>query len=160
MIGNLKRHNTAIDSLVPGFVKIGDNFVSGPGSLITAHDASPLAFLGAYKIAPVVVGNNVFLGAGAIVLPGVTIGDNVIIGAGSVVASDIPSGVVAVGVPARVLRTLDEHLALLRQSDDLYPAPFTLNDTANWGVSERGILRLRQTCAEEFRRRHPGRWPA
>lgn len=57
---------------------------------------------------PITVGNNVWIGAGAIVLAGVTIGDNTVIGAGSVVTKDIPSGVIAVGVPCRVMRKITE----------------------------------------------------
>lgn len=57
---------------------------------------------------PITVGNNVWFGAGVIVLPGVTIGDNVVIGAGSVVNKDIPSGVIAVGNPCKVLRPITE----------------------------------------------------
>ena len=54
--------------------------------------------------APVIIGNNVWIGGGVIVLPGVTIGDNVVIGAGSVVTKDIPSNSVALGNPCRVVR--------------------------------------------------------
>lgn len=57
---------------------------------------------------PITVGSNVWIGAGVTVLPGVTIGDNTVIGAGSVVTRDIPSGVVAVGNPCRVLREITE----------------------------------------------------
>lgn len=56
---------------------------------------------------PITVGNNVWIGAQVCVLPGVTIGDNTVIGAGSVVTRDIPSGVVAVGNPCRVVRRLE-----------------------------------------------------
>lgn len=56
------------------------------------------------RTAPVIIGNNVWIGGGAIILPGVTIGDNVVIGAGSVVTRDIPSNTVAVGSPCRVIR--------------------------------------------------------
>ena len=55
------------------------------------------------------IGNNVWLGAGVIVLPGVTIGENSVIGAGSIVTKDIPANVVAVGNPCRVLREIGEH---------------------------------------------------
>ena len=58
--------------------------------------------------APVRIGENCWIGAGAVLLPGVTIGDNVVIGAGSVVTKDIPSNVVAVGNPCRVLRPVGE----------------------------------------------------
>lgn len=57
---------------------------------------------------PITVGNNVWIGAGTVVLGGVTIGDNTVIGAGSVVTKDIPSGVIAVGVPCRVMREITE----------------------------------------------------
>lgn len=57
---------------------------------------------------PITIGDNVWLGGGVIVCPGVSIGDNSVIGAGAVVTRDIPAGVVAVGNPARVLRSIDE----------------------------------------------------
>lgn len=59
--------------------------------------------------APIHIGKNCWLGSGVLVLPGITIGDNVIIGAGSVVTKDIPSNVVAVGNPCKVLWEVSEH---------------------------------------------------
>ena len=56
------------------------------------------------QTAPVVIGNNCWIGGGAILMPGVTIGDNVVIGAGSVVTKDIPANSIAVGSPCRVIR--------------------------------------------------------
>ncbi len=58
--------------------------------------------------APVHIGKNCWLGAGVVVLPGVTIGDNVVVGAGSIVTKDLPSNVVAVGNPCKVLRPVGE----------------------------------------------------
>jgi maltose O-acetyltransferase len=55
---------------------------------------------------PITIGDNVWLGGGAIVLPGVTIGDNTVVGAGAVVTKDLPADVVAVGNPARIIRSL------------------------------------------------------
>lgn len=55
------------------------------------------------------IGNNVWVGAGALIMPGITIGDNSVIGAGSVVTKDIPENVVAVGNPCRVIREIGEH---------------------------------------------------
>lgn len=56
------------------------------------------------QTAPVIIGDNVWIGGGAILLPGVTIASNTVIGAGSVVTKDIPSNVVALGNPCRVIR--------------------------------------------------------
>ena len=58
------------------------------------------------QAAPIMLGDNVWLGGGVIVLPGVTIGSATVVGAGSVVSRDLPAGVLAVGTPARVVRTL------------------------------------------------------
>ena len=57
---------------------------------------------------PIVVGDNVWLGGGAILCPGVTIGDDTVVGAGAVVTRDLPAGVIAVGTPARILREIGE----------------------------------------------------
>jgi maltose O-acetyltransferase len=58
------------------------------------------------QASPIVLGDNVWLGGGAIVLPGVTIGSDSVVGAGAVVSRDLPAGVLAVGTPARVIREL------------------------------------------------------
>ena len=55
------------------------------------------------------IGRNCRIGAGALIMPGVTIGDNTVIGAGSVVTRDIPSNVVAVGNPCKVMREIGDH---------------------------------------------------
>lgn len=60
------------------------------------------------KVGKIVIGNNCFIGNGTKLMSGVTIGDNVIVGAGSIVTKDIPSNSVAVGVPAKVIGTIDE----------------------------------------------------
>jgi maltose O-acetyltransferase len=64
--------------------------------------------LGWESAEPIAIGDNVWLGGGAIVCPGMTIGDDTVVGAGAVVTRDLPAGVLAAGVPARVLREIDE----------------------------------------------------
>jgi maltose O-acetyltransferase len=64
--------------------------------------------LGWESAQPITIGDNVWLGGGAIVCPGVTIGDDTVVGAGAVVTRDLPAGVVAVGVPARVVREIGD----------------------------------------------------
>ncbi|MEO6685093.1 MAG: sugar O-acetyltransferase, partial [Dyadobacter sp.] len=88
-------------------VKIGDNVLFAPGvSLYTAgHPTDTEQRVAGLEYAhPITVGNNVWIGGGAIVLPGVSIGDNTVIGAGSVVTKNIPANVIAVGNPCRVIR--------------------------------------------------------
>jgi maltose O-acetyltransferase len=91
-------------------VEIGDDSLLAPRVTITAayHPTDPGLRLQKMEAAAAVkIGRNVWIGAGAVICQGVTIGDNVTIGAGSVVTKDIPSNVVAVGIPCRVLRHVD-----------------------------------------------------
>lgn len=93
-------------------IYIGDNTLIAPNVTIAtaAHPIDPeLRKKGLQYNASVHIGKNCWIGAGAVIVPGVTIGDNTVIGAGSVVTKDIPSGVVAVGNPCRVLRNVSEH---------------------------------------------------
>jgi maltose O-acetyltransferase len=77
--------------------------------LAATHPVDPeTRRLGWENGSPITIGDNVWLGGGAIVCPGVTIGDDTVVGAGAVVTRDLPAGVVAVGNPARVLREIGE----------------------------------------------------
>ena len=99
--------------LDPGHVfliTIGDNVTFAPRVHILAHDASTKEFIGYTKIAPVKIGNNVFIGANSTVLMGVNIGNNVIVGANSLVCKDIPDGCVCAGNPARVICSTEEYI--------------------------------------------------
>jgi maltose O-acetyltransferase len=91
-------------------ITIGDDVQIGPNvQLLTpTHPVEPGPRRDKWEAAkPIVIGDNVWLGGGAIVCPGVTIGQNTVVGAGAVVTRDLPANVVAVGNPARVIRHLD-----------------------------------------------------
>lgn len=88
-------------------VRIGDNCFIGPNvSIFTACHPLDAASrdTGVEWAEPVTIGDSVWIGGNATILPGVTIGDNVVIGAGSVVTRNIPSGVVVGGNPARIIK--------------------------------------------------------
>lgn len=94
-----------------GEITVGDYCMFGPNVTIATggHPVDPSLRAQAYQYnLPIHIGNNVWVGAGAVLLPGVTIGDNTVIGAGSVVTKDIPANVVAVGNPCRVMREITE----------------------------------------------------
>lgn len=119
---NFKRLNGVIlDPSHCWLIEIGDNVTMAPRVHILCHDASTKEFLNYTKIGRVTIGDNVFLGAESVVLPGVTIGSNVVIGANSTVTHDIPAGSVAAGSPARVICTLEEYLAKERSRMEAAP---------------------------------------
>ncbi len=91
-------------------IEIGDNVTIAPRVHILCHDASTKQHLGFTKIGNVKIGNNVFIGAESVIMPGVILGDNVIIGANSTVTSSIPANSVAVGSPAKVICSTKEYI--------------------------------------------------
>lgn len=108
---NFKRLNGVIlDPSHCHLIEIGNNVTIAPRVHILCHDASTKTYLGYTKIAAVTVGDNVFIGAESVILPGVKIGNNVIIGAKSTVTHDVPDNTVVAGSPARVISTLDDYL--------------------------------------------------
>lgn len=91
-------------------IEIGDNLQMGPAVQIytaTHPLEADLRRSGLEYARPVSIGHNVWIGGGAIILPGVTIGDRSVIGAGSVVVHDVPTAKVVAGNPARIIRQLD-----------------------------------------------------
>ncbi|WP_406661228.1 acyltransferase [Methanolobus sp. ZRKC3] len=96
-----------IDLHKPSFIQIGDNVKITRWTMILCYDSSKDMFEGlgeAYN--RVIIGNNVYIGAHSIVMPGVKIGDNVIVGANSLVNRDVPSNCIVAGTPAKKMRDL------------------------------------------------------
>lgn len=127
-------NNVLIDDSHCWLIEIGDNVTLAPRVHILAHDASTKKFFGYTKIGRVVIGNNVFVGAETVVLPGVKIGNNVIIGANSTVTHDIPDNSVAVGSPAKVICTMEEYLEKERnvmKNAPVYDKSYTMREAIN-----------------------------
>lgn len=104
----LANYNVTILDIAP--VRIGDFCMIGPNTLITSV-GHPLSPAGRHrKLAkgePVTIGDDVWIGGNCTILPGVTIGSNVVVAAGAVVAKDVPDNCVVAGVPARVVKELE-----------------------------------------------------
>jgi hypothetical protein len=96
----------------PYLITLGDR-VSATKVRFETHDGGIWVFRAEHPeidvVRPITIGSNVFIGYESVIMPGVTIGNNVVIGARSIVTRDIPAGSVAVGVPARVLKTVGEY---------------------------------------------------
>jgi maltose O-acetyltransferase len=103
--------NTGCIFLDSAPVTIGDRVLFGPAVQLLAAThplEAELRAQGLEYAEPIAIGDDVWLGGGAIVLPGVTIGDRAVVGAGSVVTRDVPADVVVAGSPARIIRSLQE----------------------------------------------------
>lgn len=102
----------------PWLIKIGNNVHIVSGCNFVNHDGGVLILRDKYPdlelTAPIEIGSNVYIGMNCTILPGVKIGDNVIIGAGSVVTKSFQGGVVIAGVPAKVIKNLDEYIEKAR----------------------------------------------
>lgn len=115
-----------IDASFAHLIQIGDNCRITENVVILAHDASTKASLGYTKTGRVSIGKNCFIGSGSIILPGVSIGDNVVIGAGSIVTHSIPSNSVAVGNPAKVVKSSDQFAEKHRTVMKINPNSYVL----------------------------------
>ena len=103
----------------PWIITLGNNIHITDGVKFITHDGGTLLYRSIIPdleiTKPIKVGDNVYIGNNVIILPGVNIGNNVIIGAGAVVSKDIPDNSVAVGVPAKVIKTADEYLEKIKK---------------------------------------------
>lgn len=122
-IGKVNMHSSFVDNLIPQAVTIGENFVSSLNSIILAHDASLFNHIKKHRIEEVFIGDNVFLGAGAIVLPGVKIGDGAIVGAGAIVTKNVEAYTVVIGNPAKFHCTVQEYILKCEKKGVLFETP-------------------------------------
>lgn len=124
---NVVIYNSDFDLGEPYYISIGNN-VTITGVKLLTHDASTKRALGYTKTGKVIIGNDVFIGHGSIILSNTVIGNRVIIGAGTIVAKDVPDNVVVCGNPMRVICSYDEYMEKNKKKMeslpviDLYPA--------------------------------------
>lgn len=126
---NFKADKPRIDVSHCWLITIGDDVVFGPNVYLLAHDASTKNHLGYTRIGKITIGNNVFIGADATIMPGVSIGNNSIIGTGSIVTKDVPENTVYAGNPAKFICTLEDYLEKnrnLMQTNPVYDYSYTL----------------------------------
>lgn len=116
-------------------ISLGNDVTIAPNVIILAHDASTKRALGYTKIGKTIIGNNVFIGANTVVLPGVNIGNDVIIGAGSVVSKNIPNNSVVVGNPVRVIKSYDKYMEEQNNLFNLFPK-FDSSYTVHQNISD------------------------
>lgn len=113
----------------PYLISVGKKCLFSAGIHLITHDGGVkvLSDLEYFKgermdiIAPIVIGDNVYIGTGVYVMPGVTIGNNVVIGAGAIVTRDIPDNSVAVEIPCRVIKSIDEYYRGAVEKARLHP---------------------------------------
>lgn len=98
-----------IDPTFCFLIEIGNNCTITSNVHILAHDASTKKILGYTKIGSVKIGDNVFIGANAIILPGINIGNNSVIAAGAVVSKNVPADEVWGGNPAHKICSIEEY---------------------------------------------------
>ena len=109
----------------PAYVRLGNNVSLSRCSLI-GHDGSIAVLNGEYgvkldRVGKIDIRNNVFVGYGAILLPGVTIGPNVIVAAGAIVSRDVAEGDIVAGVPARTIDRVKDFVARLKAEPGQLP---------------------------------------
>lgn len=125
-------------------VTMGNNVTLASGSRVLTHDGSTKKIVGYSKVGRVDIGDDVFIGAGAIVLPNVKIGSRVIIGAGCIVAKDIPDNSVVVGNPSRIIGTYDVYVEKTKKQFETLP----VWDTLCSNKTEQEKIQMREKLSE------------
>lgn len=115
-VGENCRFYSTFFSTEPYLIEVGDNVTIADNVFFVTHDGGVWVLRNLYKmykniniVGKIKIGNNVFIGMNSTILYGVTIGNNVIIAAGSLVTKSFPDNVVIGGVPARILKSIDEY---------------------------------------------------
>jgi maltose O-acetyltransferase len=137
-----------LDAGHPWLIEIGDESLVGPGVMVLAHDTSTRLHTGHTLIGRVRIGARVYLGHGAIIMPGSTIGDEAVIAPGSVVYGEIPARSVAIGNPASVASEVASFAARHREAiarDPVWPIP---GWTAGRGITEERKAAQREALAD------------
>jgi acetyltransferase-like isoleucine patch superfamily enzyme len=124
-IGDGCRINTCATFTDPKYVRIGNNVCLSACSVV-GHDGAVAVFSSASgkildKVGKIDIGNNVFVGIGAILLPNITIGDNTIIAAGSIVSKDVAPGTIVGGIPAKVIGNTADYVNKIEEQTKAYP---------------------------------------
>lgn len=133
-----------LDAGQPWLIQIADESVIGPWAIVLAHDASTRLHTGHTLVGRVTIGRRVYVGHGAIIMPGSTIGDEAVIEPGAVVRGDVPARSVAVGNPAKVVS--DTHSFVARHREAIARAPVW--PLRGWTLG-RGITEERKAAQRE-----------
>ena len=150
-----KGMNSIVDGL-DELVVIGKNFISAPGSIIFAHDASPISHTGKTRVEKIIIGDNVFLGANAVILAGSIIGDGCIIGAGAIVSKNIPPNSVVAGNPGRVVMSVEAYMDKLESRNVLYDLPESVSLKHGTGVryTKEEVTEMNIFVMDQYHNRH------
>jgi maltose O-acetyltransferase len=133
---------TVLDPDFAFLISIGDDTTISIGVVVLAHDASTRRGTGYSRVASVRIGQRVFIGARAVVLPGVMIGDDAIVGAGSVVTHNVDAGTVVAGNPARMIARTSAYLDRNRALMSHRPRWERDGYTVSGGVTSAGARRM------------------
>lgn len=128
-------------------IEIGDDVTMSIRVTVLTHDASTKNSIGYTRLGAVTIGDRVFIGANATILPGVSIGNDAVVGAGSVVTHDVPAGTVVAGVPARVIGTVDEMRSKNQAKMDFGGCLFDETYRMGSGLTEDKIMEIKEAVS-------------
>lgn len=150
-----KGMNSNVDQL-SNLVEIGKGYISSPGSVVLAHDASTITHIGKSRVEKTIIGDDVFVGANAVILPGIKVGDGAIVGAGAIVTKDVPPYTVVVGNPARVICKVDDYIEKCKARNVLYNLPNEVLEKHGTGIryTAEESQKMIDSIYSQFKNRH------